>query len=87
MHCVAANGRFGICSKRWKPYYTVSPPLGGLFCKRNIKQRLDERGGVVGHAPWGSQLDFPSGEIQALLRYETTGYGRYFALAVDNGRS
>src|SRR6266545_696848 len=60
---------------------------GGLLRKCNIKQRLDKCGGVVCHAPWGGQPEFPSGEIQAPLGYETTGYGCHIALAVDDGSS
>jgi hypothetical protein len=61
------------------------PATEGLMSKRNIKQRLYERGGVVCHAPWGRQRDFPSGKIQASLGYQTTRYGRHIALAVDDG--
>src|SRR5271166_6573250 len=60
---------------------------GWLLRKCNIKQRLDKCGGVVCHAPWGGQPDFSSGEIQASLGYETTGYGCHIALAVDDGSS
>jgi hypothetical protein len=57
----------------------------GLLSKRNIKQRLDKCGGIVWHAPWGGQRDFPAGERQSRLGQEITCYGCHVALAVDDG--
>ncbi len=60
---------------------------GRLLSKRNIKQRLDKCCGVVCNAPRSGQFDFPSGEIEAPLGYDTTCYGCHIAIAVDNGGS
>jgi hypothetical protein len=79
-------GGYDVRAVRYKNTTPCRSP-GGLLRKRNIKQRLGKCGGVVCHAPWGGQPDFPSSEIQAPLGYDTTCYGCHVALAVHDGSS